>query len=185
MPEQSRASDRPGAARAADHAELARLADTLVPALVAKLTSSGLGEVEIHEGTWKVRVRRNAAGGRRAGSRSAAHAPSAPSAPAHAPKPAAPAAPERVIATAPTVGVFRPSVHEGATVRSGDRIGTVDLLGIPQDVVAPIDGVLVELYIKAGEAVEYGEDVAAFEPPAPPKDADADADPGAVKGGEG
>lgn len=173
MPEQHRPSDRSAADHAADHAELARLAETLVPALVAKVTSSGLGEVEIREGDWKVRVRRNPAAARRAaGTRPAAHAPGAPAAKAPAPASAsaAPEAPERSYATAPTVGVFRPSVKEGATVRAGDRIGSVDLLGIPQDVVAPIDGVLVELYVEPGEAVEYGEDIAAFEPPAPPAD---------------
>ena len=36
----------------------------------------------------------------------------------------------------------------------------MDLLGIPQDVAAPIDGILVELLVESGEAVEYGEEVA-------------------------
>ncbi len=72
--------------------------------------------------------------------------------------------------TSPAVGVFRPEAAVGARVRAGDRIAVVDLLGIPQDVTSPIDGTLTEVLAQAGEAVEYGEEVAAVE-------ADA-ADPG-------
>jgi biotin carboxyl carrier protein len=53
----------------------------------------------------------------------------------------------------------------GASVRSGDRIAVVDLLGIAQDVVAPADGILVELFAETGEAVEYGEELALIEVP--------------------
>lgn len=48
---------RTDADRLADHAAIGRLADDLVPALVAKLTASGLGEIEVREGDWHVRVR--------------------------------------------------------------------------------------------------------------------------------
>src|SRR6188472_4522723 len=58
MPEPLETGDRTPAQRAADHASLARLSDTLVPALVAKLTGTGLGEVEVREGDWRIRVRR-------------------------------------------------------------------------------------------------------------------------------
>ena len=68
--------DRAPAERLADHAAIDVLADELIPALIAKLGASGLGEIEVREGEWKVRLRRPAdgtapAGGRRAG-RSAA-----------------------------------------------------------------------------------------------------------------
>jgi biotin carboxyl carrier protein len=46
--------------RAADHAAIDRLAEELLPALVAKLSASGLGEIEVGEGSWTVRVRRTA-----------------------------------------------------------------------------------------------------------------------------
>jgi biotin carboxyl carrier protein len=49
--------------RAADHAAIDRLADDLVPALIAKLAATGLGEIEIGEGSWTVRVRRPAESG--------------------------------------------------------------------------------------------------------------------------
>jgi acetyl-CoA carboxylase biotin carboxyl carrier protein len=44
--------------RVADHAAIERLAEDLVPALIAKLSASGLGEIEIGEDDWTVRVRR-------------------------------------------------------------------------------------------------------------------------------
>jgi biotin carboxyl carrier protein len=48
--------------RAADHAAIDRLAEELLPALAAKLAGSGLGEIEIGEDDWTVRVRRPADG---------------------------------------------------------------------------------------------------------------------------
>ena len=44
--------------RQADHAALARLADELLPALIAKLGTTHLGELEVREGEWRVRLRR-------------------------------------------------------------------------------------------------------------------------------
>lgn len=44
--------------RLEDHAAIGRLTEDLLPALVAKLGASGLGEIEIREGAWKVRLRR-------------------------------------------------------------------------------------------------------------------------------
>ena len=53
---------RSAAERSADHAAIDRLADELLPALVAKLSATGLGEIEVGEGSWTVRVRRPADG---------------------------------------------------------------------------------------------------------------------------
>ena len=58
--------------RLADHAAIDALANELIPALIAKLGASGLGEIEVREGDWKVRLRRPAdgvapTGGRRSG----------------------------------------------------------------------------------------------------------------------
>jgi biotin carboxyl carrier protein len=54
---------RTAAERAADHAAIDRLAEELLPALVAKLAATGLGEIEVGEGAWTVRLRRAADGG--------------------------------------------------------------------------------------------------------------------------
>jgi biotin carboxyl carrier protein len=175
---------RTPAQRRTDHASLVKLSETLVPALVEKLASSGLGELEVREGAWRIRLRRPIAvtpPARRAdrprltthaereghGTRDAQR-----SGPAVDPGFAADgvgtpvagrAALRRAAATSPAVGVFRPGPAIGTRVRAGDPVGSVDLLGIPQDVPAPIDGTLIELFPSAGEAVEYGEPIATVE----------------------
>jgi biotin carboxyl carrier protein len=182
MPEPSSHADRTPAQREADHAALARLSETLVPALVQKLNASGLGELEIREGGWRVRLRRPA-GAAAAGPaprrsdrlRPAGHGPErearAHDAGRDAPAVGSAAADEarRAVATSPAVGIFRPTASLGTRLEAGDRLGTVDLLGIAQDVVAPVDGTLAEIMVAAGDAVEYGEPVAAVDadPPGP------------------
>ena len=54
------ADERSAEERAADHAAIDHLATDLLPALVAKLGATGLGEIEVREGGWKVRLRRPA-----------------------------------------------------------------------------------------------------------------------------
>ena len=44
--------------RLADHEAIARLTDGLLPALIAKLSTTQLGELEVREGEWHVRLRR-------------------------------------------------------------------------------------------------------------------------------
>jgi biotin carboxyl carrier protein len=178
--------------RLEDHAAIDRLADELVPALVAKLGANGLGELEVREGTWRVRLRMPTDGpvaaGRRAtagrGSSRAADAPrgehargeharteaAAATGVGHSSVPAGPeSAPvaglSRLIATSPAVGYFRPrtELYAGTKVRAGDRIGTVDVLGIGQDLVAPGDGLVGATLVAAGEPVEYGQAVIILE----------------------
>ncbi len=48
-------------------------------------------------------------------------------------------------------------------VRAGDRIGTVDMLGVPQEVVAPADGVVGASLVEPGDAVEYGQGLVVIE----------------------
>jgi biotin carboxyl carrier protein len=174
----SRASrpDREPGERAADHAAIDRLAGELLPALIAKLGATGLGELEVHEGAWRVRLRRPggpAARERRAADRAldraadraADRAHPAPSRPHHpAPYPAI-RSDSRSIATSPAVGIFQPrkDLAIGARVRAGDRLGAVDMLGVAQEVVAPIDGVVGTSLVEAGEAVEYGQDLVTIE----------------------
>jgi len=68
--------DRTANERAADHAAIDRLADELLPALVAKLSATGLGEIEVREGPWRVRIRRPGDGEGGASSRRSADRPS-------------------------------------------------------------------------------------------------------------
>src|SRR3954471_11797990 len=60
MPEPTPPRDRTPAERQADHEGLARLSESLVPALVQKLNASALGELEVREGDWRIRLRRHA-----------------------------------------------------------------------------------------------------------------------------
>jgi biotin carboxyl carrier protein len=198
-------AERSAEDRAADHAAIDRLADELVPALIAKLSSSGLAEIEIGEGDWTVRVRRPADAARESrrtaerGSRAQpghaghGHAPGGfeahrtsrdtrpaaglastngsapggsgpePGSAGHGPS-GAPNA-HRAVATSPAVGIFQPRAEAriGTRVRAGDRLGAVDLLGVPQEVVAPADGIVGETLAEAGEAVEYGQELVVIE----------------------
>ncbi|HEX5825444.1 MAG TPA: biotin/lipoyl-containing protein [Candidatus Limnocylindrales bacterium] len=198
--------------RAADHAAIDRLADELLPALVAKLAATGLGEIEVGEGSWTVRVRRPSDGSaghtRRATDRASrsqpghaghGHTPgafeghrtareakspaghstngSSPGTgespkldPAQAPAAAARPGDEggdryRTVATSPAVGVFqpRPEAKAGTRVRSGDRLGAVDMLGVAQEVVAPADGIVGASLVEAGQTVEYGQELVIIE----------------------
>jgi biotin carboxyl carrier protein len=71
----------------------------------------------------------------------------------------------RLVATAPAVGFYQPrhGLVAGSRLRAGERLGIVDVLGVPQDVPAPDDGILGALLVEAGEPVEYGQDIAVIE----------------------
>ena len=185
----SRGSD---ATRKADHAGIARLADELLPALIAKLGTTQLGELEVREGDWQVRLRRpygSAPGeGRRSGDK-----PSR-SQPGHEGHGHGRAAPEgrgakgggagsggsgstngtgakddgdrsRTIATSPAVGIFQPGSRaaSGTRVRAGDSLGSIDVLGVPQEVLSPVDGIVGATIVEPGTAVEYGQELIRIE----------------------
>jgi biotin carboxyl carrier protein len=166
MPDHDRPDERTAAQRQTDHAGIARLADSLVPALVGRLGASGLGEVEVREGDWHVRIRRATGAALRRpdrAHRAALPIVAPPGAGAGVPVPAQEHGPRQEPALSPAVGIFKPGAVVGTRVRAGDRIAAVDLLGIAQDVVAPIDGTVVEVYPQSGDGVEYGEEVALVE----------------------
>ena len=172
--------DRTAEARDADHAAIDRLTDELLPALVAKLGATGLGELEIHEGPWRVRLRRPSgsvlpSGSRRrdrsdrsdsTGDRPAERASERSGRTGHHPSdgPSARSA-SRSVATSPAVGIYRPrtDLAAGTRVRAGDRLGAVDMLGIAQEVVAPVDGIVGASLAESGDAVEYGQELLVVE----------------------
>ena len=180
---------RSAADRTADHAAIDRLSGELLPALIAKLGATGLGELEVREGGWRVRLRRPADGGaprrerrvgdragdrarERSGERAAEHGAERPERAAHHGLEAVTARTEsRKVATSPAVGIFQPRAEltAGTRVRSGDRLGAVDMLGVPQEVLAPVDGVVGTSLVEPGEAVEYGQEllVIEYDPTAP------------------
>ena len=71
----------------------------------------------------------------------------------------------RTVASSPAVGIFqpRPEARSGTKVRAGDRVGSVNVLGIPQEVLAPADGVVGASLVEAGDAVEYGQELIVIE----------------------
>ena len=204
--------DDRAADRASEHAGIGNLIEGLVPALVAKLGTLNVGELEVREGDWKIRLRRPADAlppfGRRAtdrpgqrthpgheslgapapavrpaavsgaasgatgvgsddagstnGSTGPALAAVGPGRQADAPGvPPGQAATRGPIATSPAVGIFQPGPKAvgGTRVRAGERLGSVDMLGIPHDVVAPVDGIVIGVLAETGTAVEYGQEL--------------------------
>lgn len=196
---EARQADRSAADRAADHAAIGRLSSELLPALIAKLGATGLGELEVREGAWRVRLRRPGDGTsgaasreRRPGERERAARSGAGQTGAHGHVGLTPVGPGRdghdgprereirdslegrsgaarddgrIVARSPAVGIFqpRPETRAGTKVQAGDRIGSVDMLGIPQEVVAPSDGVVGACLVETGDAVEYGQDLILIE----------------------
>jgi pyruvate dehydrogenase E2 component (dihydrolipoamide acetyltransferase) len=51
----------------------------------------------------------------------------------------------------------------GARVRAGDPLGAIDVLGVPQEVVSPADGIVGASLVEPGDPVEYGQDVVEIE----------------------
>ena len=192
-------------ARKADHDGIARLTDELLPGLIAKLGTTRLGELEVREGDWHVRLRRpygTAPGeGRRMGDKASRSQPgheghghgraareghrqrssggasgvTAGTGAASASSNGAgdgerPLDKSRVIATSPAVGIFEPGSRavSGTRVRAGDSLGAVNVLGVPQEVLAPVDGIVGSTLIEAGTAVEYGQELIRIEMSAAP-----------------
>ena len=173
-----------------DHEAIARLADDLLPALIAKLAASGLGEIEVRQGGWKARLRMPARPeeARAAAKAADAHAGHGHSTGSHTTSHGRPderdrranAEPEaaedtKIVAKSPAVGIYQPrkDLAVGMRVRSGDRIGSVNVLGVNEDVVSPVDGVIGSSLAEAGEAVEYGQELVRIELPERAAPADA------------
>ncbi len=189
--------------RLEDHAAIDRLVDGLLPALIAKLSTTRLGEIEVREGDWRIRLRRPTAGeskdGRRATDRPSrtqpgheghGHPRGAPEG-SRPPRIAVPTGyadatigsngsgavkttngaggadhePSQPVATSPAVGVFHPGPRAaaGTRIRVGDTLGSVDVLGVPQEIVAPMDGIVGATLVEGGTAVEYGQDLVQIE----------------------
>jgi biotin carboxyl carrier protein len=77
--------------------------------------------------------------------------------------------PTRTVATSPAVGIFQPGTRaaSGTKVRAGDSLGTVNVIGVPQDVLAPADGIVGSTLVESGTAVEYGQELIRIELAAP------------------
>ena len=69
-------------------------------------------------------------------------------------------------AASPAVGYFTPAtaLAVGQAVAAGDTLGSVDVLGIAQDVTAPMGGIVSAVLAEVGQAVEYGQVLVEIDP---------------------
>jgi len=151
-----------------DRETIARLADEVVPTLIERLGSSSLGELEVRENGWRIRLRRPMTDGASVGAatQSAHRQPHPIMAPGSGPAAhSAPREAPRGLVSSPAVGYFAPraGVELGSKLRSGDLVGYIDVLGVRQEVVSPIDGALKAFDVESGQAVEFGQAIARVE----------------------
>ena len=149
-----------------DRDTIARLADEVVPMLIARLTKSELGELEVREDGWRVRLRRPTNEVATPANQPAARQPHPVMAPgASSGAQSTPRDLMRGVIASPAVGYFAPrtGVEVGSKLRSGDLVGYVDVLGVRQDVVSPVNGALKAFEVQPGQAVEYGQPIARVE----------------------
>ncbi|HAW50386.1 TPA: hypothetical protein DCX16_05515 [bacterium] len=62
-----------------------------------------------------------------------------------------------IIVKSSTVGIFYPKVKEDETVSTGSVVGTVMVVGHPHEVVSPVDGKVIQVIVKEGFPVQYGQ----------------------------
>jgi hypothetical protein len=149
----------PRGSAAADRAAISRLADDVLPALVARLASSGLGELEVGGRDWRVRLRRDPAAND-GPVLPRAHGPGVTALP-RAGVGGTGADDLRGMARSPGVGYFSPleGLGAGMPVRAGDVLGHVEVLGVGLEVTVPHDGFVGRVFVEPGQAVEYGQEL--------------------------
>jgi len=139
--------------------DVQRAADDLIPRLTERLARYGLGELEVREGSLRVRVARTPT----------------PAAPSAAPRAVGlppdrvgvvPSGPTHHGIASPAVGffVYADGLGPGLKVDKGDELGHVEMLGVRHEVRAPRRGMVRNLVTEAGEAVEYGQLLIEMEP---------------------
>jgi len=134
---------------------LEALTEDVLPALIARLRASRLGELEVRTGDWRIRLRRDP----KAAPRATVRATSVTGG-------EAPPELNGSVARSTAVGYFTPSrdLVVGASVQAGDALGVIDVLGIAQEVNAPEGGIIANVLAEDGQAVEYGQALAEIDP---------------------
>ena len=134
---------------------LEALTDEVLPALIARLRASRLGELEVRTDEWRIRLRRDLS----ARARGSVSGGTAPEADASAGLPGS-------VARSSAVGYFTPApdLVVGRSVQAGDLLGSIDVLGIAQEVTAPEEGIVAAVLAEEGQAVEYGQVLAEIDP---------------------
>jgi biotin carboxyl carrier protein len=145
----------PASRGAAPSEELLALTDEVLPALIARLRASRLGELEVRTAGWRVRLRRDGSTARARATGTVAGVDDD-----------VPQGPAADVARSPAVGYFDPApdLAVGTSVLAEDLLGTIDVMGIVQEVNAPSDGIISAVLVEAGQAVEYGQVLAEIDP---------------------
>jgi acetyl-CoA carboxylase biotin carboxyl carrier protein len=143
--------------------------------LIALMRRAGVTQLSLEVPDYKISITRGSEGERvttrhaQDAGESRAH-PSADGSPG--PPEAEPELTEAVPVVSPVVGVFhnggmvgpREIVKEGDRVRKGQLLAAIEAMKVPNELRAPIGGVIAKLLVKDGAAVEYGQTLFLMQP---------------------
>ena len=133
--------------------------------LIDLVETSGIAELEIHEGEERVRITRNVPQRQQSVTFQTSPQP-LPFAPGTAPvEPVAPAVPEGHTVKSPMVGTFYRSASPGAkafveigdTVAQGDTLCIVEAMKLMNEIEADAAGTIKAILVENGQAVEFGQ----------------------------
>ncbi len=147
--------------------------------LIQLIETSGIAEIEIHEGEDSVRISRYPSAMASVAMPTAAMPsmvmPSAPNVTSSSTVPAAPVIkpeePKGHIIYSPMVGTFyrsssptiKPFVEEGQRVNEGDTLGIIEAMKILNQITADKAGVVAKVLVENGAPIEYGQPLFALE----------------------
>ncbi len=148
-----------------------------VKTLIDLVQQSGISELEIQEGTERVRISRGPLAQIAVGAPQVASLPQVPQHALTATKDAAASAAEASIASqdhllkSPMVGTFYRSPSPGAksfveigqTVKAGDAVCIIEAMKLLNEIDADQDGVIKEILVENGQPVEYGQSLIRIE----------------------
>jgi acetyl-CoA carboxylase biotin carboxyl carrier protein len=130
-----------------------------IEVLVDLVASSAVGEITLKNGGRRLTIRK-AAAPRQKGKSAAPSSGSTPGTALATTGGAANATPTTKTITAPMVGIFHhaePPVAPGARVEAGRVVGIIESMKLMNDVRSNVTGVVKEISVEAGMAVEYGQ----------------------------
>lgn len=152
--------------------------------LLRIFNESGVGEIELERGDYRIRISRGFGGATTMASGQAvatpvvSHAPASTPA-ANAPAPGAPAAnpavsveAEHALVTSPIVGTYydqpapdaAPFVKVGDSVEAGQVLCIIESMKLMNEIEAEIAGTVMAKLVENGKPVEYGEALFAIRP---------------------
>jgi acetyl-CoA carboxylase biotin carboxyl carrier protein len=139
--------------------------------LIEMMEDHDVTEVNLRNGDEQWRLRRGPAEVVQMVPQQVSSPPPAPAAPAGG-EPAAAAAPEGPVIKAPTVGTFYSSptpddpafVKQGAKVSPDTTVCLIEAMKVFNPIEAEVSGTIVEVLVKDGDAVEFGQPLFRYQP---------------------